>query len=86
MTGQLAELPESADDEQTGLKHRHVLEAVSTLRGLQSAHKWLHWDVERSRIVFVKSCGTCGEHDRESVQVCAEADCTSHAICQRPYG
>jgi hypothetical protein len=42
-------------------------------------------ELGRSRIVSVRVCGMCGEHDRESVQLRAESDCKSHPICRRPY-
>ena len=73
-------------DVKIGLTHRHDLEEVRTLRGLQSAHKWMDWNVTRSRILSVKACSTCGEHALESVQQCAASNCQSHWICRRPYG
>ena len=77
---------ESPDDTDTGLKHRHEHERVTSLRGLQSAHHWLHWDATKSRILSVEACSICGERDRASVIECAQPDCTEHAICQHPYG
>jgi hypothetical protein len=77
--------PRPDDEGSTGLRHEHRPEAVTTLRGLQRAHHWMHWEVAYSRILSVKVCAACGEYERDSVQECAKLNCTIHRICKRPF-
>jgi hypothetical protein len=79
VTNPPAEHSDQPDGATTGLRHRHELELVTSFRGLQAAHHWLHWDTAKSRII-------CGERDRATVIECSEPDCTEHAICQHPDG
>ncbi len=80
------EADESRNDPEGGLRHRHEHEVVTSLRALQAAHHWLRWDTDKSRILSVEACGTCGERDRQTVRECVAPDCQEHRICQRPFG
>jgi hypothetical protein len=86
MTNPPADQSDQPDGAATGLRHRHEHELVTSFRGLQAAHHWLHWDTAKSRIISVEACGICGERDRATVRECSEPDCTEHAICQHPHG
>ena len=65
-----------------GVKHAHAREAASTIGDLRRAQRTMHWDTSISRVLYVEVCPVCGEHDRQSVKVCAQEDCKEHRICE----
>jgi hypothetical protein len=76
------EAPAAGEEGTIGLRHKHGHEVVTTIGDLRHAHRFLHWDTSISRILSVEVCRVCGEHDRQTVQECAQADCSEHRICE----
>ncbi len=74
-----------ADESRIGLRHEHGKEAAVTIGDLRRAQRSLRWDTSVSRILYVEVCNVCGQHDRQSVKACAQADCTEHSICEDRY-
>jgi hypothetical protein len=68
-----------------GLKHKHGRDVISTIGELRHAQRFMHWDTSVSRILSVEMCRVCGEHDRQTVQECAQPDCAEHRICEARF-
>ena len=76
---------ERKNDPNLGVQHQHEWRVLDTLPRLQSAHDSMRWDVSKSRVLSVKNCVICNTYDRTSAAECADADCSQHKICARPY-